>query len=224
MKWFAVLAMAMGACSSSTGNGGDAGPPITAQAYYGLTSGQCFEYTEIDGGLPTLGLRVVADSSGLELHLLRHGLDSRVDYLVFDGGVALLTQQDFVGGQLRSRVYATPLLWGQAPLATSDPALTSQSAYQDSPGAAGTESFEVDVLKELPFTAAAGAFPDAFELSYSAGDSLVSGGAPAVIERRWLAPDSGFVDIYTADDTGNFADFTLVDIKGGAADAGCAAH
>jgi hypothetical protein len=214
------LGLGLGACGSS--GSGDAGPPITAQGYYGFVAGQCFEYSETDGGLPTLGIVVASEATGVALQLDRHGQETRVDHLVFDGGLALLTQQDFVaGGTLRTRNFATPIEYVQAPLATTNPTLSTSTGYQDNPSGSGQESWETDVLSEQPFSCAAGSYPTAFELQFTTTDSQVDGGE-SFAERRWAAPDVGFVDVYTQDDLGMFANFSLVDVK--PADGGCAAH
>ncbi|MHB8420612.1 MAG: hypothetical protein ACYDCL_21275 [Myxococcales bacterium] len=213
--------VALAACSQAPAPV-DAGPSITAQAYYGLTPGQCFEYAEPDAGLPTLGLRVAADATGLELHFSRHGQEYRVDYLTFDGGLALLTQEDALAC---SRAFQAPLAYAQAPLAANAKALISQSAYTDTLSGGfdgnGQEGYEVDVLSEGSFTSAAGTFPQAFELQLT--PSADGGCLPLAAERRWVAPDAGFVDIYTTNDFQQFVDYSLVDVKS-AADAGCAAN
>ncbi len=222
MKRVALGALALVAACSSSAGPEDAGPFLGVQRYYALAPGQCFEYADADGG-PALGLTVTSEPAGVALELSRHGQQTRVDHLIFDGGLALLAQQDFVAGtSLRSRIFTPPLAYVQAPLAANQPALTSSGAYQDDVGgsAAGTgqETWETDVLSAQPF----GGYPAAFELQFSVSDSQVDAGESFATERRWVAPAAGFVDIYTQNDTGQFVDFALVDVH--AAAAGCAVH
>ncbi len=227
-SWQVASALALVPLVACGGKAGpaDAGTAVSAQAYFGLAAGRCFEYAETDGGAPDLGLKTVADPTRLELHLLRHGLDSRVDYLGFDGGTLLLEQQELLsGGQFRSRIFTPALVDAQAPLAAGAPTLSSTAAWQDSvagqPAGSGQESWQVDVLSEAPWTGPAGSYPQAFELSFTADDGTTS--APSV-ERRWAVPDVGFVDLYLPDDTGTFVDYRLVDVRDAGPSDPCAAN
>ncbi len=223
-----LAALVFLACGTST-SGGDAGPPITAQAYYGLNAGQCFEYCETDGGAPDQGLRILSNPTGVELHFIRHGQDQRIDYLTFDGGLALLTQQETIAGVSQpSRVFSPPLLYLEAPLSTTAASLISSSSYQESaPTSSGQGSWEVDVLSgPQAWTAAGGSYPNVYELSVTVTDSQVADGGPTVLQRAWAAPNVGFVQLYLPGDTGtSFVNYLLQDVIGDAgASTPCAAH
>ena len=227
LRFSLPFAALLSACGPGKAQGSDAGPPLEASSYFALTAGQCFEYSAVDGGAPDLGLETAAIPGGVALHLSRHGQDSRVDYLTFDGGVALLEGQDIIVGSpplLRSRAFATPLAYLEAPLATSGASLTSSSAYQDevagTDGGSGQEGLEVDVLDESPWSLPSGTV-QAFELNLTTTDSRLP--APTT-ERRWVAPSNGFVDLYLPDDSGAFVHYRLVDIRSVAPPTPCAAN
>ncbi len=227
VRW-CLAALVCGACGNPPN--ADAGPPITAQGYYGLNPGQCFEYSEQDGGAPDQGLRVLSNPTGVELHFTRHGQDQRIDYLTFDGGLALLTQQQTIAGVSQpSRVFATPLAYLEAPISSAAPSLVSNSSYQEStPTGSGQASWEVDVVTgPQPWTAAGGSYPAVFELGVTVTDSQVSAGSPTVLDRLWVAPNAGIVQLYLPNDASppQFVNYLLQDVI---ADAGagtsCAAN
>ncbi|MHB1843585.1 MAG: hypothetical protein ACYCWW_01955, partial [Deltaproteobacteria bacterium] len=216
------LSLWLVACGGGAGatDAGGSGP--AAQSYFGLAAGQCFEYAAVDGGLPAVGLAAAPDPLGIALHLSRHGQDQRVDYLSFDGGLALLERQDFISGvALTSRSFETPLLYLKAPLSTTSPSLQSSSGYFDLvsgiDGGSSNEQWEVDVLQEGTVSTPS-ATDQAFELNI-VGSAPVNG----VNDRRWLTPDAGFVDLYLPDDLGNYVDFKLVDVRP-ATSGSCAAN
>ena len=227
---FALLSSALlcSACGPGSTNGADSGPPVSAQGYYGLNAGQCFEYSETDGGAPDQGLRVLSNPTGVELHFIRHGQDQRIDYVTFDGGLALLTQQETISGVSQpSRVFTPPLQYLEAPLSATAPSLISNSSYQATPSGSGQESWEVDILGNPgPWMAAGGSYATVFNLEVTVTDSQVSNGSPTVLERLWAAPNAGIVELYLPSDTpGTFAYYQLQDvIVDGGATAPCAAN
>jgi hypothetical protein len=206
------LAAFAGACNS--GPAGDAGPPITAQGYYALTAGQCFEYCEIDGGAPDQGLRILSNPTGVELHFIRHGQDQRVDYLIFDGGLALLTQEETISGVSQpSRVFTPPLSYFEAPISTTAPSLISSSAYQETPSGSGQESWEVDLLGgPASWTAAGGSYPQVYQLGVTVTDSQAADGGPTVLQQTWVAPNVGIVQLYLPNDSNEFVEYLLQDV------------
>jgi hypothetical protein len=216
------------ACACGSSPAVDGGPPITAQSYYALNAGQCFEYCETDGGAPDQGLRILSNPTGVELHFIRHGQDQRIDYLVFDGGLALLTQQQTISGVSQpSRVFSPPLSYLEAPLSTASPSLVSSGSYQESgPTGSGQASWEVDVLNgPQPWTAAGGSYADVYQLSVTVTDSQVADGGPTVLEQVWAAPNTGLVELYLPGDTGSFVNYLLQDvIQDAGAATPCAAN
>jgi hypothetical protein len=204
-----ACACLLGACGSSN-SGGDAGPPIEAQAYFALQPGQCFAYQDDAGDVVSLDIVPVASPAGVAIVRSQSGLVQEKDFLVFDGGIAFLAERNFTPLGLTD-VYTTPLVYLSAPLTRTS--VTSASSYTEGNSAGmqtmGYETLivapEVDIQPWTGYGSAASSDEDKISFSFNG----VDGGT---LVFSWLTPELGFTDLSLPNPAGVFVDYLLTAI------------